>query len=105
MITLFLLRKPLINNIINTIDQYGTSGININSSRVPLYDAKDQSQYNNNMDCHNRYSVKGEKIGAYEGGWRKSPESIENLGERFPSNFVIDSELFDPFTFRFFYKV
>lgn len=105
MICLYLMRKPLELTIAHTLNKYGTSALDIDNTRIPLLDDQDVKQYNNNMDCHNRYSVKGEKIGAYDGGWRKAPEAIENKGARFPSNLVLLEKTFTESQYKFFYKV
>ncbi len=105
MICLYLLRKPLDLNIANTITKYGTSALDIDNTRIPLLDEEDLKQYNNNMDCHSRYRVIGEKIGAYEGGWKKAPEAIDNKGARFTSNLILSENGFTESQFKFFYKV
>lgn len=90
--SIVMARKPLEKGltISENVIKHGTGGININACRTPVKD-EDIKEYNSNMDCHNRYSKEhGEKLGAFDGGWKVNPDAIVNKGARFPSNFIID---------------
>ncbi len=84
-------RKPFKGSLIDNVLANGVGGLNIDECRVPITDEKDAKEYHFNNNGNMR-TVKGdgEKLGAYDGGWKIQKEERENpSGGRFPANVIL----------------
>lgn len=87
-------RKPFKGSLVDNVLKYGVGGLNIDECRVPITDEKDAKEYHFNNNGNMR-TVKedGERLGAYDGGWKIQKEERENpSGGRFPANIILDTQ-------------
>jgi site-specific DNA-methyltransferase (adenine-specific) len=87
-------RKPLSEKTVaENVLRWGTGGINIDESRIPLTSQKDLDDYRFNMDGNLRTTKdEGEKLGMYDGGWKVDKEQKELPEGRWPANIIFDEE-------------
>jgi site-specific DNA-methyltransferase (adenine-specific) len=89
-----LARKPLSEKTVaENVLRWGTGGLNIDESRIPLTSEKDLDDYRFNMDGNLRTTKdEGEKLGMYDGGWKIEKVQKELPEGRWPANIIFDEE-------------
>lgn len=86
-------RKPLDGSCVANVMKWGVGGLNIDECRIPMASVEDAKTYHFNNNGVNRLKKgEGEKIGAYDGGWKVQKGERDNPDGRFPANTIFDTQ-------------